>query len=204
MKYFFLTLFLFTGIATSAQDSLTLNDIAAAERLMGLKFKPAERDSLFDDVKVNRKEYQKMRKYQLDNSIPLSTWQSPMLPGMKFNMKQAPVSWIIPANISIPANKNELAFYSILQLASLIKNKKISSVELTKFFIGRLKKFSDTLQCVITITENIALQEAMEADIEIAAGKYRGPLHGIPYGLKDLFAVKGTRTTWALHLTKNR
>ena len=196
MKYFFLTLFLFTGIAASAQDSLTLNDIAAAERLMGLKFKPAERDSLFDDVKVNRKEYQKMRKYQLDNSIPLSTWQSPMLPGMKFNMKQAPVSWIIPANISIPANKNELAFYSILQLASLIKNKKISSVELTKFFIGRLKKFSDTLQCVITITENIALQEAMEADIEIAAGKYRGPLHGIPYGLKDLFAVKGTRTTW--------
>ncbi len=196
MKYFFLTLFLFTGIAASAQDSLTLNDIAAAERLMGLKFKPAERDSLFDEVKVNRKEYQKMRKYQLDNSIPLSTWQSPMLPGMKFNMKQAPVSWIIPANISIPANKNELAFYSILQLASLIKNKKISSVELTKFFIGRLKKFSDTLQCVITITENIALQEAMEADIEIAAGKYRGPLHGIPYGLKDLFAVKGTRTTW--------
>ena len=204
MKYFFLQLLLFVGIAAYSQDTLTIHDIPAAERVMGLQFKPAERDSLFDDVKSNMKEYQKMRQYKLDNSVPLSTWQSPVLPGMQFNRKQNPVNWNIPDNIVMPANKNELAFYNILQLASLIKNKKISSVELTKFFIDRLKKFGDTLQCVISLTENIAMQQAKQADQEIAAGKYRGPLHGIPYGLKDLFAVKGTKTTWGAAPYKNQ
>jgi Asp-tRNA(Asn)/Glu-tRNA(Gln) amidotransferase A subunit family amidase len=182
--------------AACAQDSLTIKDIPAAERVIGLLFTTAERDSLFDAVKSNRQDYEKMRQYKLDNSIPLSTWQNPVLPGMQFSMKQNPVKWNIPKNLDVPANKNELAFYNILQLASLIKNKKISSVELTEFFIERLKKFGDTLQCVISITEDIAMQQAMQADKEIAAGKYRGPLHGVPYGLKDLFAVKGTKTSW--------
>ncbi|MES1216458.1 MAG: amidase, partial [Bacteroidota bacterium] len=93
-------------------------------------------------------------------------------------------------------NRNELAFYSIPQLASLIRNKKISSVDLTKFFIGRLKKWSDTLQCTITLTEDLAMQQAKQADDEIKKGFFRGPLQGIPYGLKDLFAVKGYKTTW--------
>ena len=78
----------------------------------------------------------------------------------------------------------------------LIKNKKITSVELTKFFIDRLKKWGDTLQTVITLTEDLAMQQAKQADEEIRKGIYRGPLHGIPYGLKDLFAVKGYKTTW--------
>ena len=196
MKYLFPLLLIVMPAVAFTQDTLTIHDIPAAERVIGLAFKPAERDSLFDDVKSNMKEYQKMRQYKLDNSIPLSTWQNPVLPGMQFNMKQNKVKWNLPKNLDIPANKNELAFYNILQLASLIKNKKISSVELTTFFIDRLKKFGDTLQCVISITEDIAMQQAMQADNEIAAGKYRGPLHGIPYGLKDLFAVKGTKTTW--------
>ena len=196
MKYFLFAFLLCITLSAYCQDTLTIKDIPPAERVMGLQFKQAERDSLFDDIKSSVKEYNKMRQFKLDNSVPLSTWQSPVLPGMRFNMKQERVNWNIPSNISVPKNKNELAFYSVLELASLIKNKKISSVELTKFFIDRLKKYGDTLQCVISITENIAMQEAVQADAEIAAGKYRGPLHGIPYGLKDLFAVKGTKTTW--------
>jgi len=182
MRSILLSILLSSSFSAFAQDTLTVKDIPAAERVMGLQFKQAERDSLFENVRDNMKEYDKMRQYKLDNSVPLSTWQTPQLPGMKFNTKQVPVKWNIPSNISVPANKNELAFYSILQLASLIKNKKISSVELTKFFIDR--------------TEDIAMAEATQADKEIASGKYRGPLHGIPYGLKDLFAVKGTKTTW--------
>ena len=196
MRFPIFFILLFAGISAYCQDSITIKDIPAAERVIGLQFKQAERDSLFDDVQNSVKEYGKMRQYKLDNSVPLSTWQSPVLPGMKFNMKQDRVKWNIPSNISIPQNKNELAFYSVLELASLIKNKKISSVELTKFFIERLKKYGDTLQCVISLTETIAMQQAAQADAEIANGKYRGPLHGIPYGLKDLFAVKGTKTTW--------
>ena len=196
MKYFLFSALLCISISAYCQDTLTVKDIPAAERVIGLKFKPSERDSLFDDVKNSVKEYGKMRQYKLDNNVPLSTWQSPVLPGMKFNMKQDLIKWNIPSDISIPKNKNELAFFSVLELASLIKNKKITSVELTKFFIERLKRYGDTLQCVISLTEDIAMQEAMQADAEIANGKYRGPLHGIPYGLKDLFAVKGTKTTW--------
>jgi Asp-tRNA(Asn)/Glu-tRNA(Gln) amidotransferase A subunit family amidase len=195
---------LLVSLWLTAQDSLTIKDIPAAERVMGLQFTPAERDSLFGNVKGAVQDFSKMRQYPLDNNTPLSTWQSPALPGMVFNTQQKSVHWNIPNNITLPSNKNDLAFYSILQLASLVKNKKISSVALTRFFIERLKKFGDTLQCVISLTESLALQQAEQADKEIAAGKYRGPLHGIPYGLKDLFAVKGTKTTWGAEPYKNQ
>jgi Asp-tRNA(Asn)/Glu-tRNA(Gln) amidotransferase A subunit family amidase len=195
---------LLLALQTFAQDTLSINDLPAAERIAGLRFKQAERDSLFDDVKNTLNIFGKMHQQKLDNSVPLSSWQTPVLPGMQFNKKQLAVNWTLPANVAIPTNKNELAFYSLLQLASLLKNKKISSVELTKFFIERLKKYGDTLQCVISVTEDLALQQAAQADKEIAAGKYRGVLHGIPYGLKDLFAVKGTKTTWGAAPYKNQ
>ena len=134
----------------------------------------------------------------------MSLAHSPVLPGMKFNTVQKPVKWNIPANVSLPENRKDLAFYSVLQLASLVKAKKITSVELTQFFISRLKQYSDSLQCVVSFTEDIAMQQAKQADKEIAAGKYRGPLHGIPYGLKDLFSVKGTKTTWGAEPYRNQ
>ncbi|MEP6952162.1 MAG: amidase [Ginsengibacter sp.] len=187
-----------------AQDSVMLSDIPPAEKIISLRFTKAKEDSLLGLVKDRSKEYDKMHRFSLDNSIPMSMMQSPLLPYMDLNKKQLPVKFIIPENVIMPANKNDLAFYSILQLASLIKNKKISSVELTKFFIDRLKKYGDTLQCVISYTGDIAMLQAARADKEIAAGKYRGPLHGIPYGLKDLFAVRGTKTTWGAEPYKDQ
>ena len=180
----------------NAQDTITTKDIQSAAKLLDLTFTQKEIDTMYDGVKENLMGYKMMHKQSLNNNIPMSMWQSPVLPGMKFNEKQDPINWNIPKEVSVPTNKNDLAFYNILQLASLIKNKKISSVELTRFFIDRLKKFGDSLQCVISLTEEIAMQQAKAADAEIAKGKYRGPLHGIPYGLKDLFAVRGTKTTW--------
>jgi Asp-tRNA(Asn)/Glu-tRNA(Gln) amidotransferase A subunit family amidase len=114
---------------------------------------------------------------------------------MKFDQTQRPVVWP-SVKATLPARKSDLAFYSIDQLAHLIKTKQMSSLELTQFFIERIKTHGPTLQCVISMQEDLALAQARQADIEIAAGKYRGLLHGIPYGLKDLFAVKGTKTTW--------
>ncbi len=191
-------------IASSAQDTISKADIPAAARLLDLKFTQKEIDTMYDGVKENLVGYRMMHKQTLNNNVPMSLWQSPVLPGMHFNEKQDPIKWGISSNVKMPENKNELAFYNILQLASLIKNKKISSVALTQFFIDRIKKYGDSLQCVITITEEIAMQQAKQADDEIAAGKYRGPLHGIPYGLKDLFAVKGTKTTWGAAPYKNQ
>lgn len=203
MKKIFLFAVLF-GTTVFAQDTITTKDLQSAASLLDLRFTQKEIDTMYAGVKDNLVGYRLMHKQSLANNVPMSLWQSPVLPGMKFSEKQEPIKWNIPANTVLPANKNDLAFYNIMQLASLIKNKKISSVALTAFFIERIKKYGDTLQCVISITEEIAMQQAKQADAEIARGKYRGPLHGIPYGLKDLFAVKGTKTTWGAAPYKNQ
>jgi Asp-tRNA(Asn)/Glu-tRNA(Gln) amidotransferase A subunit family amidase len=161
-----------------------------------LSFTDAEVDSLLGNLMQMRSNYQRMHRQLPKNDLPYPFAFSPALYGMQIPTTQQGVNWPVPTNVALPANKNDLAFYSILELASLVRSKKISSVDLTRFFLDRLKKWGDTLQSVITLTEELALQEARQADAEIKAGKYRGPLHGIPYGLKDLFAVKGYKTTW--------
>ena len=197
MRYLFILLgFIIFPKFGASQDKITVIDIQSAEKIIDVQFDEAKNDSLLSSVQSRTKIYERMHRLPLINSVPLSTSFSPVLPYMKFVKKQLPVQFTIPNGVKLPANKNDLAFYSIPQLASLIKNKKITSTELTKFFLNRLKQYGDTLQCVIELTEDIALKEAAQADKEIAAGKYRGLLHGIPYGLKDLFAVKGTKTTW--------
>lgn len=202
-KKIFLFSILFSA-TVFAQDTITTKDLQSAAGLLDLRFTQKEIDTMYAGVKDNLMGYRLMHKQSLANNVPMSLWQSPVLPGMKFSEKQEPIKWNIPVNTVLPANKNDLAFYNIMQLASLIKNKKISSEALTVFFIERIKKYGDTLQCVISITEEIAMQQAKQADAEIARGKYRGPLHGIPYGLKDLFAVKGTKTTWGAAPYKNQ
>jgi len=192
-------LFLSTLITNSliAQERpIVKADLLSSAKLMDLQFTDPELDSLFNDVVDNLANYKAMHALSLNNSTPLSLWHTAILPGMQLNKVQKPIIWDAPTAVALPANKNELAFYSIEQLAYLIKNKKISSVDLTKFFIDRIKKYGDTLQCVISLQEDLAMAQAKQADAEIAAGKYRGQLHGIPYGLKDLFAVKNTKTTW--------
>src|SRR6476659_288003 len=151
---------------------------------------------MLHNVKGFTENYKALHKTLPTNNIPYPFAFDPLPHGETIPTKQEKISWDISNNIQVPANKNELAFYSITQLASLVKNKKITSVELTKFFIDRLKKWGDTLQSVITLTEDLAMQQARQADEEIKKGIYKGPLHGIPYGLKDLFAVKGYKTTW--------
>ncbi|HEY8657816.1 MAG TPA: amidase [Hanamia sp.] len=200
----FFLFFIFLSNFCLAQDSITVSDIRSAEKIISLHFTEAKEDSLLGSVQARTKIYDKMHRFSLDNSIPMTMAESPLLPYMDLNKQQLPVKFDIPADVNLPANKNDLAFYSIPQLASLIKYKKISSVELTKFFIGRLKKYGDTLQCVISLTEDIAMKQAAQADKEIAEGKYRGLLQGIPYGIKDLFAVRGTKTTWGAAPYKNQ
>jgi Asp-tRNA(Asn)/Glu-tRNA(Gln) amidotransferase A subunit family amidase len=164
--------------------------------MLDLDFTNDEADSILDNMKDYQAVYKIMHQTLPANDIPYPFAFNPAPEGMKISSVKENIKWNIPANIQLPVNKNELAFYSIPQLASLIKNKKISSVELTSFFINRLKKWGDTLECVITLTEDLAMQQAKQADDDLKKGIYHGPLHGIPYGLKDLFAVKGYKTTW--------
>ena len=179
-----------------AQHSIDTNTITAATHLIDITFTAPEKDSMLDGVNDNAGLYRQMHRLPIANSLSYPFAFNPAPAGFVVPVRQDKIEWDIPLNVSLPKNKNELAFYSVLQLASLIKNKKITSLELTNFFIARLKKWGDTLECVITLTEALAVQQARQADDEIKKGNYRGPLHGIPYGLKDLFAVKGYKTTW--------
>lgn len=196
MKNTLLLLSLFFCADLVAQDTISKKDIVSASKLFHLQFTEKEIDTMYAGVKDNLKVYADMHKTSIQNSIPMSLWQNPVVPGLELPSKQKPIKWKLNKQVQLPQNKQELAFYSVADLAALIKFKKISSVELTRFFIDRIKQYGDSLQCVISITEELALAQAQKADEEIASGNYRGLLHGIPYGLKDLFAVKGTKTTW--------
>ncbi len=204
MKVIFAMLFVIITPRLIAQDmSIQKTDLISTSKIFDLQFSPKEIDTLYSDVKDNLMNYKAMHQLSLNNNVPLSIWQTAILPNMTLNKKQYPIQWKTTIT-ELPTNNNDLAFYSIEQLAYLIQHKKISSLKLTQFFIERLKKWGDTLQCVISLQEDIAYEQAKKADEEMAAGKYRGLLHGIPYGLKDLFAIKGTKTTWGAAPYKNQ
>ncbi|HYW35570.1 MAG TPA: amidase [Balneolaceae bacterium] len=183
---------------------ITTETITKASTLLGINFTPAEKDSMITGLKRNRKRYEILDSLDLKNSVPPALVFNPVPPGKKFNHKQEKIHWNIPDTVSMPKDRNKLAYYSIKQLASLIKQRKISCVALTKFFLNRLNTYGDTLHAVITMTRKRALRQARKMDKELANGHYRGPLMGIPYTVKDLFAVKGYKTTWGAAPYKNQ
>ena len=184
----------------TAPDEITVPMLRAAQQLMGLNFSDAQLDSTRRNLTGYRDSYEALRKISLPNSVtpavgfdprPLRLRQ-PTLAGARNAGKLLP----LPGKVKLPANRDDLAFYTVRQLGELLRTKQLSSEELTQFCLARLKKYDPKLHCVITLTEDLALQQARQADQEIRAGKYRGPLHGIPYGAKDLFSAKGYKTTW--------
>ena len=191
MKYLSIVLLLL-NFSVKAQDTISKTSIEQASILLDVKYTDKEIDMMLPDLKDNLVDYKKMHLLPLNNSVAMSMSQR-LQPDKAVQQK---INWLYNKNIKLPANKNDLAFYSIQQLGSLLRNKSITSKELTAFFINRIKKFGDSLQCVVSITEDIAMQQSNQADENFKKGIDKGPLQGIPYGLKDLFAVKGTKTTW--------
>lgn len=172
------------------------DSIAEASKLFGIPFTQAERDSMRDNLTEQLAAFREIRTQSILNEVPYSMMFAFPVNEDRIPKTQAEIKWNLPAKLKLPDRKDDLAFYSVAELSVLIKTKQITSLELTQFFLDRLKKYGDTLQCVITLTESLALEQARRADKELAAGIYRGPLHGIPYGAKDLLAVAGYPTTW--------
>jgi Asp-tRNA(Asn)/Glu-tRNA(Gln) amidotransferase A subunit family amidase len=200
-----LTLLLFNcGRKTDKKEEITPDNICKAEKLFGLSFTRTERDSMLKDLNLQKESLQKIRNVDLPNSVPPVIDFNPIPGWMTIDMTQYAINWNLPENITKPEDPDELAFYSLPELASLIKTQKISSVELTRIYIDRLRKYADTLNCLVTLTKELAMKQARRADKEISRGKYRGPLHGIPYGLKDLVNVEGYKTTWGAAAYKNQ
>lgn len=181
---------------TIDNQMLTVEIVKQAEKIMGLEFTPAEADSMLVELNDTRKNFEDNRKVELKNEVSPALIFNPLPVGFEFDRGSSSFKPSASQTVKIPTNKDDLAFYSVRQLAELIRTKKISSIELTKFFIERLKKYDVQLACVVTLTEDLAIKQATQADAEIKAGKYRGLLHGIPYGAKDLLAKKGYKTTW--------
>jgi len=177
-------------------QTITKENIENAEKIIGLEFSDAEIDSMQSSLDSQLTNYENIRKVKLENSIPPAILFNPIPVGFDFPKEQKQIQFSDYSGTKLPENRNELAFYSIGQLAELIRTKQITSTELTKFFLERLIKYDPKLHCVITLTKERALKQAKLMDEEIAEGKYRGMLHGIPFGVKDLLAAKDYKTTW--------
>jgi Asp-tRNA(Asn)/Glu-tRNA(Gln) amidotransferase A subunit family amidase len=178
------------------EQSITIGMIGQASKILGLSFSDAESDSMITELEDLRKSTIAIRKVALDNSVAPALNFNPIPVGYQFPDQTSGFKLGPLKKTSLPANREELAFYSVRELADLIKNRKITSVELTQFFIERLKKYNSKLLNVVSFTEERAMKQATLADAEIKAGKYRGVLHGIPFGVKDLLSTKDYKTTW--------
>ncbi len=190
--------------------------IVGALTLLGLEFNDAELDQMLPRVNQALGNYEALRKVEIGYGVEPSFHFSPGLPDrtpikgpQRFETTipkaGAAAAGKAPARApKAPTNLEDAAFWPVTELAQLIHSRAVSSTDLTKMYIARMKRYSPKLLCLITLTEDLALERAGEADKEIRQGKYRGPLHGIPFGVKDLFDSKGIRTTWGAEPFENR
>jgi Asp-tRNA(Asn)/Glu-tRNA(Gln) amidotransferase A subunit family amidase len=187
-----------TGLWQRARQegSVTKDMIAQAEGVFGLEFTDEERELMVRNLNRNITSYEALRTHDIPNSVPPAIVFDPVLPSMKLPTEEREFRYTRPTGVSRPANLEELAFEPVTVLSELVRTKRVTSTELTRMYLDRLKRHGPTLECVITLTEERALRQARQADAEIALGKYRGPLHGIPWGAKDLLTVREYRTTW--------
>ncbi len=187
---------LWAKVEDSKDKKLTKEMLDEAERFIGLEFTDEERELMIDGLNGQLKNYERIREVSLDNNVAPAIQFNPIVSGVRPGAKQKTIKISKPRRKKLTPDLEDIAFWTITDLAGLIKSRKVSSLELTKMYLERLKKYDKKLKCIISLTEELAFEQARRADKEIAAGRYRGPLHGIPWGAKDLLAVKGYKTTW--------
>lgn len=185
-------------------DEITVDMVIAAEKIAGLSFPEDMRERFVRDLNRLRTNYQNIREMKLDASVAPCFVFNPVPPGFEEIEPERNPAITSSVSVTMPNTEEELAFLSVTYLSALIKTRQVTSTDLTKIYVSRLKKYDPQLKCVITLTEKLALEQASKADEEISAGNYKGPLHGIPWGVKDLVAVKGYRTTWGAEPFKNQ
>jgi Asp-tRNA(Asn)/Glu-tRNA(Gln) amidotransferase A subunit family amidase len=183
--------------------TITPEMIEQAEWVSGIKLSEEERKAVAQSLNNSFRNVAAARKVALPNSVAPAVSFNPAPAIRPLAAPQSKVT-LTPQDFKKPANAEDIAFLPVAKLAQLIRTKQITSTELTKLYLDRLKKYDPALLCVVTLTEELALKQAAQADAEIAAGKYRGPLHGIPWGAKDLIAYPGYKTTWGAEHFKNQ
>ena len=192
---------------TAAEKPADLSKITAemidnAAAIAGVHIEEAQKAAMLEGLSSQRDDVLAIRKLDLPNSVAPAFLFDPVPGGMQLETTRMPMQISAPPQVAFKdrgnpeANAEELAFLTLRELAELVRTRRVTSTTLTKMYLARLKRYDAKLHFVITLTEERALKQAAAADAEIAAGNYRGPLHGIPWGGKDLLAVKGYPTTW--------
>lgn len=187
------------ALASVAQDQsdITPEMVKEAEWISGLELSEEERAQAARSLQYTAKNLKALREVKLTNDVGPAVHFQALSSGPEAQTEPNRAPEIAGSTLKAkPGTDEEIAFLPVTQLAALIKNRQITSTELTRIYLKRLQKYNPLLNCVVTLTEKLGLAQAAKADKEIAAGKYRGPLHGIPWGAKDLIAVPGYPTTW--------
>jgi hypothetical protein len=176
--------------------TITLAMVAEAMKLSGLEFTEDELKAMVDAANQNLTRYQELRAIHIPNDVSPPFHFSSIVPGIEVNRTKLPFKLSAPPAMKRPANLEEVAFWPVRHLAELVRTKQVTSLELTEMYLARLHRYNGKLNNVVTFLDEHGRAEAKKADAEIAAGKYKGPLHGIPWGAKDIISVKGYKTTW--------
>jgi Asp-tRNA(Asn)/Glu-tRNA(Gln) amidotransferase A subunit family amidase len=186
------------SLAAQVQDAaaVTTEMVSQAEWIAGISLSEDERKAALGALRREQQKMEALHKVQVGNSVPPALVFFAEPPQAERPVGRGEVRPLDVAVPERPASDEDLAFLPVTKLAALLRTRKITSVELTRLYLSRLKKYDEQLHCVVTLTEELALSQAEQADREIAAGRYRGPLHGIPWGAKDLIAYPGYKTTW--------
>jgi Asp-tRNA(Asn)/Glu-tRNA(Gln) amidotransferase A subunit family amidase len=180
----------FQAVAESRQ-AITREAVIGAEQLAGVEFTDAERELMMQGLRDLQKDYGRLRELALDNAVHPALGFRPLVPPPPERPGRPALRASRVAAVEVPGDLAELAF-----LSELLRTRRVSSLALTEMYLQRLERHDATLHCVITLTRERALAQARRADRELAAGRWSGPLHGVPWGAKDLLATRGYPTTW--------
>ena len=164
--------------------------------MSGLEISEADREAMVTAANAAVAQYADLRKVHIPNDVSPPFHFSALVPGMEVNKTSSLSGSARLPVVKRPANLEDVAFWPVRNLAELIRTKQVTSVELTKMYLARLHRYNEKLNYVVTFLDDLGMAQAKQADAEIAAGKYKGPLHGIPWGAKDIISVKGYKTTW--------
>jgi Asp-tRNA(Asn)/Glu-tRNA(Gln) amidotransferase A subunit family amidase len=181
------------------KPAITREMIAQAEAIAGISLPDDLRAMMLENLNDHAKGYEAIYALHLPNSVEPCLLFDPLLPGMTLEMEKGPGRMSAAPAIAargVPKDLEEVAFHGVRALAELVRTKKVSATALTDMYLARLKRYDPLLKFNVTLTEDRARAQARECDRDQAAGRYRGPLHGLPWGAKDLLAAKGYPTTW--------
>jgi Asp-tRNA(Asn)/Glu-tRNA(Gln) amidotransferase A subunit family amidase len=186
---------LWSKVAAGAE--ITKETIASAEEIAGVTFTDEERTMMVRNLQQTKQQIEALHRVTIDNSVAPAILFEPVPPGVTLPAKKkVPMQREKVAVMARPGSLEELAFLPVSKLSEMVRTRRVKPSELTEMYLDRLKRFDPQLKCVISLTEERARAQARAADEEISRGRYRGPLHGIPWGAKDLLAAKGYKTTW--------